>query len=98
MRASKPGSMTGALTAPMMTRRSAIAAARCEVGTNSRPQDAGSGSARADRPQPQVGVVLERLEDRSLRLRQRARRSLGGRGERPAECADEELVRLLAER
>ena len=35
--------------------------------------------------QPQVGVVLERLEDRPLRLGERARAGAGCLGQRPRE-------------
>ena len=43
-------------------------------------------------------MVLERLEDRPLGLRERARRRVRRLGQRAAERADEEVVRLLAER
>ena len=43
-------------------------------------------------------MVLQRLEDRPLGLRQRARRSVGRLGQRAAERGDEEVVRVLAER
>src|SRR3954462_8753688 len=39
--------------------------------------------SRSDRPQPQVRVVLERLEDRPLRLGERARLGFGRLPERP---------------
>ena len=59
---------------------------------------AGTPSARADRAQAQVGVVLERLGDRPLGLRERARRGVGGLGQRAAEGGDHEGVGLLLER
>ena len=49
-------------------------------------------------PQAQVRVVLERLEDRPLGLGERARRRVRRLGQRAAERADEEVVRVLAER
>src|SRR5829696_9834987 len=52
----------------------------------------------ANRAQPQVRMVLERLEDRPLGLGQRARRGVRRVGEREPKRADEEVVRLLAER
>src|SRR3954468_8959626 len=53
--------------------------------------------SRSDRPQPQVRVVLERLEDRPLRLGERARLGFGRLRERPAERGDHERVRALVE-
>src|SRR5690349_8443617 len=55
------------------------------------------GEAPSDRSQAQVRVVLERLEDRALGLRQRPGRALRRLGQRPSERPDEELVRVLLE-
>src|SRR3954471_12319890 len=69
-----------------------------------RENGAGAGTSeptclsRSDRPQPQVRVVLERLEDRPLRLGERARLGFGRLRERPAERGDHERVRVLVER
>ena len=92
MRASKPGSTAGALTACILT--------RCAAGPAAAQISAqvGAVSASADRAQPQVRVVLERLEDRALGLRERARRRVRRLGQRPAERLDHEVVRLLVER
>ena len=48
--------------------------------------------------QAQMRVILERLQDRPLRLGERARRGVGRLGQRAAERADQEVVRVLADR
>ena len=106
MRASKAGSVTDALTpshsdAPRgrvrRRTRSFGAEARCQVCTcHIRVWHVQTW--HSDGAQAQVRVVLERLQDRPLRLRERARRRVRRVGQRASERADEEVVRLLAER
>src|SRR3954470_24777213 len=57
-----------------------------------------AASARAHRAQPEVRVVLERVEDRPLRLRERALGRLPRVGQRAAERGDHERVAVLVER
>src|SRR5215217_7272365 len=52
----------------------------------------------ADGAQAQMRVVLERLQDRPLGLRQRALRRVRRVGQRASERLDEEVVCLLVER